>query len=457
MELNISEQHAALRDAARDFARTTVAPGAEARDNDAAFPYELIPQLGQRRWMGIPFGAEIGGLGADTLAFVLAVEELARVDSALAATVSAHTWQGTMPIHLWGSEDQKARWLPWLCSGQRLAAFGASPGAQPTRTRGELTDGSWSLNGAEHAVANGGTGLSACLTATVVTGEGEGRPELSSLIVPTNAPGYGIGAPHRSIGWRAVDLRPISFENCEVEEAALLGPRGAGLGQYLQIIDGNRLGLAAIGVGLAQGALDEAGSEIAGRANVPGAHASAALDASVADLSQQVAAARALTWQAALERDHGKPFALTAAAARLAGGRLALAATEVAMQARGGFGEVDAGAAWRLFRDARMLAASDASEEMQQAAIASRMGAGNMGAAPDVNPTPVAKVSGPSPTAVPPKHLPAITGPAEVGHRTPSAPARSLRGFLATEAGLAVGGVGLGVLICLVLLASWRV
>src|SRR5215218_8839347 len=229
--------------------------------------------MGKLGLMGIPFPEEYGGGGADTLAYVLAVEELARVDSSVCITMAAHTSLGTMPIFLWGTEEQKSRWLPELCSGRRLAAFGltepeAGSDAGATRTRARLEDGEWVIDGAKQFITNAGTEISGCVTITARTSDGGSRggdeggqapgAEISNLIVPHGTPGYIQGEPYRKMGWNASDTRPLTFEGCRVPEENLLGPRGAGFRQFLTILDIGRIGVAAMGVGLAQGALDEA-------------------------------------------------------------------------------------------------------------------------------------------------------------------------------------------------------
>ena len=236
---------------------------AEELDRTKSFPYEIVAKLGGLGLMGIPFPQEYGGGGADTLSYVLAVEELARIDSSVCITMAAHTSLGTMPIYLWGSDEQKDEWLPRLCSGERLASFGltepeAGSDAGNVRTRAKLDDGEWTVNGAKQFITNSGTEISGCVSITAVTGEVDGRKEISNLIVPNGTPGYEIGEAYRKMGWNASDTRPLSFEDCRVPESSLLGRRGEGFKNFLHILDGGRIGVAAMGVGLAQGALDEA-------------------------------------------------------------------------------------------------------------------------------------------------------------------------------------------------------
>ena len=213
--------------------------------------------------MGIPFPEEYGGGGADTLSLALAIEELARVDCSLAITVTAHISLGTMPIYLWGSDEQKAEWLPQLCSGKRIAAYGltepeAGSDAGNTRTTARLVDGEWVINGSKTLITNAGTDISGCVTITAVTDSSNGRREISNILVPNGTPGYEIGETYRKMGWRASDTRPLSFEDCRVPESNLVGRRGGGFRQFMKALEGGRIGVAAMGVGLAQGALDEA-------------------------------------------------------------------------------------------------------------------------------------------------------------------------------------------------------
>jgi short-chain 2-methylacyl-CoA dehydrogenase len=320
MDFELSDEQRLLRDTVRDFARNEVAPVAEELDRTKAFPYELVAKMGELGLMGIPFPEEYGGGAADTLSYALAVEELTRIDSSVAITMAAHTSLGTMPIHLWGTDEQKSEWLPELTAGRKLAAFGltepeAGSDAGNTRTSASLEDGEWVVNGAKQFITNSGTDISGCVTITAVTGR-NGAPEISNLIVPNGTPGYEIGEPYRKMGWNASDTRPLTFEDCRVPEANLLGRRGDGFKQFLQILDGGRIGVAAMGVGLAQGALDEAISYAKERRAFGKPISSyQAIQAKIADLSAQIEAARLLTYRAAVEKDRGEPFTLTAATA----------------------------------------------------------------------------------------------------------------------------------------------
>jgi len=257
MNYELTEEQELLRRTVRDFTESRVAPVAEELDREERFPYELVKEMAELGLMGIPFAAEYGGAGADTVSYAIAIEELTRIDSSVAITVAAHTSLGTMPIYLYGTDAQKEQWLPALASGEKLAAFGlteanAGSDAGATRTRAELRDGEWIVNGSKMFITNAGTDITACVTLTAVTGDGE----ISNIIVPNGAPGYEISAPLKKLGWHASDTRELSFKDCAVPEENLLGPRGKGFHQFMEILDGGRISVAAMGVGLAQGAYD---------------------------------------------------------------------------------------------------------------------------------------------------------------------------------------------------------
>jgi short/branched chain acyl-CoA dehydrogenase len=380
MDFELTDEQRLLRDTVRDFARQEVAPVAEELDRTKSFPYELVAKMGELGLMGIPFPEEYGGGGADTLAYALAVEELTRIDSSVAITMAAHTSLGTMPIHLWGTDEQKDDWLPQLCSGQKLAAFGltepeAGSDAGNTHTRAALDGGEWVVNGAKQFITNSGTEISGCVTITAVTGQTNGTKEISNIIVPNGTPGYEAGEPYRKMGWNASDTRPLAFDDCRVPESNLLGGRGQGFKQFLQILDGGRIGVAAMGVGLAQGALDEAISYAKER-RAFGQPISRfqAIQAKIADLSAQIEAARLLVYRAAVLKERGEPFTLTAAQAKLITGRLAVRATEEAVQIHGGYGYIEEYPVCRFYRDAKILTIGEGTDEVQQMVIARQLG-----------------------------------------------------------------------------------
>ena len=304
-------------------------------------------------------------------------EELARVDSSVCITLAAHTSLGTMPIYLWGTDRQRSEWLPELCSGRRLAAFGltepeAGSDAGATRTTARLEGDEWVIDGAKQFITNAGTEISGCVTITAVTGDDR---EISNIIVPNGTPGYEVGEAYRKMGWNASDTRPLTFDDCRVPESNLLGRRGDGFKQFMQILDGGRIGVAAMGVGLAQGALDEA-IAYAKERQAFGKPISKyqAIQAKIADLSAQIEASRLLVHRAAIEKDRGDPFTLTAAQAKLITGRLAVRATEEAVQIHGGYGYIEEYPVCRFYRDAKILTIGEGTDEVQQMVIARQLG-----------------------------------------------------------------------------------
>ena len=377
MFFDLPDDHRLLQQTVREFADHEVAPVAEELDRTKSFPYELVAKMGELGWMGIPFPEEVGGAGGDALGYALAVEELTRVDSSVAITMCAHTSLGTQPVYLFGSEEQKARLLPDLCAGRRLGAFGltepeAGSDAGNVRTRAVPDAGGWVINGAKQFITNAGTSISGHVAITARTAE----DEVSNLIVETGTPGYEQGEPYRKMGWNASDTRPLTFTDCVVPEENLLGPRGQGFKQFLHILDIGRIGVAAMGVGLAQGALDQA-LAYAKERRAFGRPISKfqAIQGKLADLSAEIEAARLLTYKAAWLKDQGRNFTLTAAQAKLKTGRLAVRATEEAVQMHGGYGYIEEYPVCRFYRDAKILTIGEGTDEVQQMVIARALGA----------------------------------------------------------------------------------
>jgi short-chain 2-methylacyl-CoA dehydrogenase len=376
MDMGLSDEQRDIQRLVRDFAEGEVRPVAEELDRAKSFPYAIVEQLGELGLMGIPYPQEYGGGGADNLSYALAIEELARVDSSVAVTVAAHTSLGTWPIFAFGSEAQKREWLPALCSGERLAAFGltepeAGSDAGNTRTRAVADNGDWVINGAKQFITNAGTDVTGVVTITARTND----DEVSNIVVPNGTPGYEIGEAYRKMGWNASDTRPLAFEDCRVPEENLLGPRGQGFRQFLQTLDGGRIGVAAMGLGLAQGALDEALSYAKQRiAFGQPISKFQTIQAKLADMSTEVEAARLLTYKAALEKDAGAPFGLTAAQAKLKTGRLAVRVAEEAVQIHGGYGYIEEYPVCRFYRDAKILTIGEGTDEVQQMVIARALG-----------------------------------------------------------------------------------
>jgi short/branched chain acyl-CoA dehydrogenase len=377
LNFDLSDEQRDIQRLVRDFAQQEVRPVAEELDREHRFPYEIVAKLGGLGLMGMPYPQEYGGGGTDNLSYAIAVEELARVDSSVAITMAAHTSLGTFPIYAFGSEEQKQEWLPRLCSGERLGSFGltepeAGSDAGNTRTKALLDGDQWVIDGAKQFITNAGTDISGCVTITALTGENE----ISNIIVPNGTPGYDIEPPYRKMGWNASDTRPLAFRDCRVPAENLLGPRGMGFRQFLQTLDGGRIGVAAMGVGLAQGALDEALAYAKERIAFGQPIAKfQAIQMKLADMATELEAARLLTYKAAIEKDAGKNFNLTAAQAKLKTGRLAVRAAEEAVQIHGGYGYIEEYPVCRFYRDAKILTIGEGTDEVQQMVIARALGA----------------------------------------------------------------------------------
>ena len=376
MNFDLTQEQQLVRDTVREFAESRIAPVAAELDREHRFPYELVAELAELGLMGMTVPEEYGGAGADTLSYAVAVEELTRIDSSVAITVAAHHSLGTLPIFYFGSEEQKREWLPQLASGEKLAAFGLTePGAGSdagaTRTTAELRDGHWVVNGSKIFITNAGTEITACVTITARTGE----DEISNLIVPNGTPGYEISAPMEKMGWHASDTRELSFRDCAVPEGNLLGPRGEGFNQFLGILDGGRISVAAMAVGLAQGAYDLAAAYAQEREQFGRPIARfQAVQFRLADMATEIEAARNLVYKAAWAKDEGRPFGREAAIAKLYSGEMSNRVVNWALQVHGGYGYMDEFAISRLYRDQKILEIGEGTNEVQRMVIARHLG-----------------------------------------------------------------------------------
>ena len=376
MNLDLTEEQELLRSTVRDFARERIAPIAEELDREHRFPYDLVRELAELGLMGMTIPEDYGGAGADTVSYALAVEELTRVDSSVAITVAAHHSLGTLPIYYYGTEEQKREWIPQLASGEKLAAFGltepdAGSDAGAARTRAELCDGGWVVNGSKMFITNAGTDITACVTITAVTGDGE----ISNLIIPNGTPGYEIAPPMQKLGWRASDTRELAFRDVRVPEENLLGPRGQGFRQFLEILDGGRISVSAMGVGLAQGAYDLAAKYAQERQQFGKPIAKfQAVQFALADMATEIEAGRNMVIKAAWLKDQGRPFAKEAAMAKLYTGELSHRAANAALQIHGGYGFMDEFAISRLYRDQKILEIGEGTNEVQRMVIAKHLG-----------------------------------------------------------------------------------
>ncbi len=376
MNYDLSEEHALLRRTVREFAEQRIAPVAEELDREHRFPYEIVAELAELGLMGIPIPEEYGGSGGDTLGYALAIEELTRIDSSVAITVAAHTSLGTMPILVYGSEEQKRKWLPDLASGRKLGAFGltepdAGSDAGAAQTRADLRDGHWVVNGSKIFITNAGTDISGCVTIAARTS----ADEVSNVIVPNGTPGYDISAPLEKMGWNASDTREISFVDCTVPEGNLLGPRGQGFRQFLEILDGGRISVAAMGVGLAQGAYEQALGYAREREQFGRPIAKLqAVSFKLADMATEIEAGRQLVYKAAWLKDQGRPFGQEAAMAKLYTGILSNRVVNEALQIHGGYGYMEEYPIARFYRDQKVLEIGEGTNEVQRMVIARHLG-----------------------------------------------------------------------------------
>ncbi len=376
LSFDLSDEHRLFAGTVREFAEGEIAPLAEELDRSGRFPVELVRAAAGLGLLGVPVPERWGGAGSDTLAYALTVEELARVDSSFAITVAAHTSLGTMPILQFGSDEQRGRWLPALASGERLGAFGltepeAGSDAGATRTAARLEDGRWVIDGAKMFITNAGTELSGLVTITARTG----AEEISNIVVENGTPGYTQSPPLKKMGWKSSDTRELRFAGCRVPEDHLLGPRGRGFHQFLQILDGGRISVAALGLGLAQGAFEMA-LRYARERRQFGRPIGAfqAVQFKLADMQVEIEAARNLVYKAAWLKDAGRPFAQAAAIAKLYTGELARRAANESLQIHGGYGYMDEYAVSRFYRDAKILEIGEGTNEVQRLVIARGLG-----------------------------------------------------------------------------------
>ncbi len=381
MDYTLSDDQRALRDTIREFAEAEIAPNAGRWDRDGAIPTRTIRKLGDLGVMGLPFPEQYGGVGAGTLSFAIAMEELARVDSSVAITVGASVSLGGVPLLLFGTERQKEHYLVPLARGETLGSFASTePGmgsdVQGLQTTAKQDGDDWVINGTKAYITNAGTELSAFTITTAISGERQpGKPEVSTFIVPAGTEGFLPQRPYEKMGWHASDTRELSFQDCRVPDDALLGPRGAGARQFLATLDGGRVGVGAMGVGLAQGCLDHSLSWAQQRFafGQPIGHFQAIAFA-LADLKTRIRAARALVYQAAALKDADKPYSEEAAQAKLFASELAVHAADVAMQVHGGYGYMEESGIPRFYRDAKILTIGEGTSEILKLVIARQMG-----------------------------------------------------------------------------------
>ncbi|AHI01129.1 acyl-CoA dehydrogenase family protein [Kutzneria viridogrisea] len=381
VDFRISEEHEALRKTVEQFAREEVAPVIGDFYEREEFPYEIVAKMGQMGLFGLPYPEEHGGMGGDYFALCLALEELARVDSSVAVTLEAGVSLGSMPIYRFGTREQQERWLPQLCAGTALAGFGLTePGggsdAGATRTTARLDGDEWVINGSKCFITNSGTDITQAVTVTAVTGQTpEGRKEISSIIVPSGTPGFTVSRKYSKVGWNASDTHELSFSDCRVPAANLLGERGRGYAQFLRILDEGRIAIAALGVGLAQGCVDECLRYVQEReafGHKIGTYQ--AIQFKIADMEARVHTARLAYYQAAALMLRGEPFKKESAIAKLVSSNAAMDNSREATQIFGGYGFMNEYPVGRFYRDAKILEIGEGTSEVQRMLIARHLG-----------------------------------------------------------------------------------
>ena len=385
----LDDEHEELRLTVADFARDVVAPVIAGYYERREFPYEIIARMGKLGLFGLPFPEQYGGMGGDYFALCLALHELARVDSSVAITLEAAVALGAMPIYRFGNEEQRGRWLPDLCRGERLAAFGLTepgggsdiPGGM--RTTARLEAGQWVIDGSKAFITNAGTSITSVVTALAITGSGGtggsgrsgGRREISAIIVPAGTPGFTVGPEYSKVGWCASDTRELAFSGCRVPEANLLGARGRGYAQFLQTLDEGRVAIAALAAGLAQGCVDEC-LRYAGEREAFG-HALGHyqnIQFKLADMEARAHGARIAWYDAAARLVAGEPFKKEAAIAKLTASNAAMDNARDATQIFGGYGYMNEFPVARFYRDAKVLEIGEGTSEVQRMIIARQMG-----------------------------------------------------------------------------------
>ncbi|MFZ0325453.1 MAG: acyl-CoA dehydrogenase family protein [Actinomycetes bacterium] len=377
----LSAEHEALRSTVEEFAREVVAPVMGEHDEAHTFPYDVVRQMGDLGLFGLPFPEEFGGQGGDYFALCLAIEELARVDSSVAITLEAAVSLGAMPLFRFGSDEQRREWLPLLTSGRSLGAFGLTEpgsgsdagGLQTTAVR----DGDeWVINGTKAFITNSGTDITAFVTVAAVTGrKPDGRPEISTILVPRGTPGLTVDPPYSKVGWNASDTHGLSFVDCRVPLGHLVGREGRGYAQFLQILDEGRVAIAALSVGLAQGCLDESARYAQQRqafGHSIGDYQAIAFK--IADMDVRAHTSRLAYYEAARLLLEGVPFKREAAIAKLLASESAVTNAREATQVFGGYGFMNEYPVARMWRDSKVLEIGEGTSEVQRMLIARELG-----------------------------------------------------------------------------------
>ncbi len=376
VSFELSAEHEAFRRVVRDFAEQEIAPHAQRWDQEHIFPVEMVHKMGDLGLFGLAFDEEYGGQGGDFTSLCVAIEEIGRVDQSMGITLEAATGLGINPIHTYGTAAQKEQWLPDLIAGRKLAGFGLTEpdggsDAGATKTRAELDDGQWVINGSKAFITNAGTEITSVVAVTARTGTGE----ISSILVPAGTEGFVVEPAYRKMGWHASDTHGLVFTDCRVPEENLLGIPGKGFNQFLAILDDGRIAIAALAVGLAQACLEHSLDYATTREAFGGPIGRYQATAfKIADLQVMVEAARLLTYKAAWLKDQGRPIKQAASIAKLHASEAAVKATWIATQIFGGAGFMDDSPVARFYRDAKILEIGEGTSEIQRLVISRGLG-----------------------------------------------------------------------------------
>jgi len=380
MDFILNEEQLAIRNTCREFAEQEIQPIAEQMDATGLFPYALIRQMGELGLLGLPFPEEYGGAGADFLSYCLAIEEISRGDVSVGITMEAHTSLGATPFYLFGNQQQKEQYLVPLARGEQLWAFGltepeAGSDSGGTQTKAVLKDDQWHINGSKAFITNAGTDMTSGVTITAVTGSlPDNRKEITNIIVPKGTPGYVIGNSYKKMGWKASDTRPLSFEDCAVPQENILGQRGDGFKQFMQILDAGRVAIAALSVGLAQACLDESLSYAKQRKQFgQSLDKFQAIQFKLADMDTEIELARLMYYKAAWLHMQGKPYTREASMAKLFASETAKRAADQAVQIHGGYGFMDEYPVSRYWRSVKINEIGEGTSEVQRMVIAKHL------------------------------------------------------------------------------------